>query len=302
MSVVLTTPEDLRWWLDLAPTLPWKRALTMPHAPHSYVVRDRMLDSADFLRAVRVIRTFGEPGKFYARTNIYLTDPTTNQKWWTMGAPLAETTIINQAEAGVVYGEQDAPHTATGHVTIYDELATVYDARYDTPECLQENLAVRSVITRALGAYAPHVLDIGCGTGLALDLGLTHPSLYVGVDPSQGMLNELVRKHPRATRLMPAPFEEVLDSFEPRQFDAVLSLFGSPSYICPEAIEAIPRLSRQLVVLMHYEDGYLPDYERGLMDPSEHASSREAARSLLDRHAGREFALGRFNVVVLDRL
>ncbi len=44
----------------------------MSDTPHCYVVRGTHLRvRRTFDRAVRVIRTFGEPGKFYTRTNIY---------------------------------------------------------------------------------------------------------------------------------------------------------------------------------------------------------------------------------------
>ena len=94
-EAALVTLEDLAWWEALAPTLTWTFAKTMPDAPHSYVVRGKTLDDEDFLRAVRVIRTFGEPGKFYSRVNVYLTIG--NTKWWTMGAAVDETIIIRMA-------------------------------------------------------------------------------------------------------------------------------------------------------------------------------------------------------------
>jgi hypothetical protein len=99
---------DLDWWLDLAPTLSWTFARSMPGVPHWYVVRGRTegLRDADFERAVRVTRTFGEPGKFYARTNLYLFTRDRRLWFWTMGAPIEETTIINVATTDRVYGEQ----------------------------------------------------------------------------------------------------------------------------------------------------------------------------------------------------
>jgi hypothetical protein len=105
----VTVPdEDLRWWLDLAPTLQWTFAKTMPGVPHWYVVKGRTqgLSDADFVRAVRVTRTFGEPGKFYARTNLYLFTADRRLWFWTMGAPIGETTIINVATTERTYGPQ----------------------------------------------------------------------------------------------------------------------------------------------------------------------------------------------------
>ncbi|TQN46285.1 hypothetical protein FHX52_2996 [Humibacillus xanthopallidus] len=52
-----------------------------------------------------------------------------------------------------------------------------------------------------MGDYPTSVLDVGCGTGRVLGLGLTTPDRYAGVDPSQPMLNMLVRKYPSVARI-----------------------------------------------------------------------------------------------------
>lgn len=124
------TTADLDWWLDLAPRLDWIFAKTYADtAPHSYVVRGRTkaMTDLDYVRASRVIRTFGQPGKFYDTTNIYLTSPDGSLKWWTMDAAVANTTLINQATTDRVYGEQNAPSTYSGIWSVYDEIATDYD-------------------------------------------------------------------------------------------------------------------------------------------------------------------------------
>jgi len=267
----------------------------MSYAPHSYVVRDKTLHDPEFTRAVRVIRTFGEPGKFYSMTNVYLTVDQT--KWWTMGEPIQECQIINTASTERIYGLQNAPRTATNAFTIYDSLATAYDDRYRSPQDLAENDTMRKLFARYFGAYAPKTLDVGCGTGLLLDLGVTAAGVYTGVDPSQGMLNELVRKHPRATALLPQPMEQAVDGFDTGEFELVVSLFGSPSYIDPYVIEALPALASRLVVLMHYEEGYLPDYWEGRPPPATVDVSREAAIGL---PGAQHFKLNHFVVTVLD--
>lgn len=287
------TQQDLTWWLALAPTLPWRFAKTMADHPHSYVVRGRTLDADQFDRAARVIRTFGQPNKFYAQTDIHLVGAT--HRWWVAHRNIEEAVIINQAEAGAVYGVQDAPRTVSGTWSVYDSLATEYDARYATPECEVENAWVRKMLIRRLGAYAPTTLDIGCGTGLLLDLGITHPALYTGVDPSQGMLNALVVKHPQVVTLHATQIETLMDDFAEGQFDLVTSLFGAPSYVHPETIELLPSLATRLLVLMHYQEGYVPDYET-MDDVPHHATSREVAISL----PGAEVStLGNFIVTVV---
>ena len=107
------TSDDLRWWLDLAPTLKWTWAKTYADfAPHWYVVHGKTpgLTMADLVRAGRVIRTFGEPGKFYSRTNLYLFTEDRRLKFWAMweSDPSPEDAdLINLARTDKVYGRQD---------------------------------------------------------------------------------------------------------------------------------------------------------------------------------------------------
>ena len=104
--------EDLRWWLTLAPSLQWTWAVTYAEsAPHWYVVLGRTpgLDRDDYTRAGWVIRTFGEPGKFYSMTNLYLFTEDRSRKFWCMwgSEPTDEdATLINMATTERTYGEQ----------------------------------------------------------------------------------------------------------------------------------------------------------------------------------------------------
>ena len=105
--------DDLRWWLVLEPNLEWIWAKTYAEsAPHWYVVHGRTegLTMEDFLRAGEVIRTFGEPGKFYRSTNLYLMTEDRSRKFWAMWGdrPRPEDAdLINMATTDRVYGPQD---------------------------------------------------------------------------------------------------------------------------------------------------------------------------------------------------
>lgn len=106
-------PDDLRWWLDLAPTLTWTWAKTYADsAPHWYVVEGRTLGLTreDYIRAGRVIRTFGEPGKFWSYTNLYLFTEDRSRKFWCMWSdpvrPDHDPTLINLAKTDRTYGPQ----------------------------------------------------------------------------------------------------------------------------------------------------------------------------------------------------
>lgn len=136
-------------------------------------------------------------------------------------------------------------------MSMYDQVAPVYDARYDTPEAKAEDATV-------FGAIAPYITssitDVGAGTGLLLDMLPVAPENYYGIEPSIGMLTELHRKHPQHPCLL-APYELAPD------YDTSLtvSLNGSPSYINPEHY---PRLTRTPYLLMFYRPDYRPDFDQ----------------------------------------
>ncbi len=61
--------------------------------PHHYIVRDRV-DEDFFIQMVKHIRCFGYEGPFYEKKYIYFDED--GLVYWTMGAPVEETTIINR--------------------------------------------------------------------------------------------------------------------------------------------------------------------------------------------------------------
>ncbi len=201
---VMITHDDLAWWLETAARLDWIWATTYAEtAPHSYVLDGRTteLTRDDFVRAARVIHTFGRPAKFYGMTNIYLTSENGRYKWWTMDKEAAETGLINRATTDRLYGVQNAPITESGITTSYDSVATGYDTTKPPSPALAE--ALRDAVDQLRGPHLPAILDVGCGTGRVLDLGLTTPERYAGVDPSTPMLNQLIRKHPGVGAVYP---------------------------------------------------------------------------------------------------
>jgi SAM-dependent methyltransferase len=174
----------------------------------------------------------------------------------------------------------------------YDELAEVYDARYYNPTALFENETVRHLIS-LIAPENPRLLDIGCGTGLALELGLTSVENYCGVDPSGGMLSKLREKFPAAHADL-ITFEEWFDQGgqDSPPFDVAISLFGSPSYITPAYIEKIHELA-PVVMLMHYKEGYWPEFEP---EPTNSPGSREAAAAMAEKLGGKTFTFNSFQV------
>ena len=93
----MTLPHQLRGFVDREV---WTFAKTMPEWPHEYIVRDRV-DRRSFEKLVCHIREHGRPGKFYEHTLIYYEEG--GLVYWTMGAPLDETIIVNRCRAEDTY-------------------------------------------------------------------------------------------------------------------------------------------------------------------------------------------------------
>ena len=85
-------PVDLR---DFVLNVEWTFAKTMPEWPHEYIVRERV-DEELFVTLVQHIRDYGYEGKFYSKTMTYYDED--DRVYWTMGAPLDETIIVNRCK------------------------------------------------------------------------------------------------------------------------------------------------------------------------------------------------------------
>ena len=105
-------PADLRRFADGER---WTYAKTMPRWPHEYLVRDRV-DAGLFERLVEHIRAHGFQGRFYHRAITYFEED--GLLYWTMGAPVNETTIINRCRT------EDSYEYRLAHGTLPDERDT----------------------------------------------------------------------------------------------------------------------------------------------------------------------------------
>lgn len=251
MQIEPITGVDLAWWWEFAAAREWTFAKTYAiSAPHDYIVQDRTpgVTHADMVRAARVIHTYGVPGKYYGQTKIYLTSPDGQLRWWTEDASLEATTLVNQATTDRHYGIQNAPNTVTGIDTPFDSIATTWDAEH--PAETGEAERIRALLAPYRGKFPPHVLDMGCGTGHVLDLGLVGADTYAGLDASQGMLNMLVRKHPRIAAVYPVDAREAIkgDLFTPGQFDWVFLDEAIP--LSAEQRDRVLALARRALILV----------------------------------------------------
>jgi len=78
---------------DFIATVHWTYAKTMPEWPHEYIVRAKVEERL-FVDMVNHIRSFGYLGSFYAMPITYFDED--GMVYWTMGAPIDETIIINR--------------------------------------------------------------------------------------------------------------------------------------------------------------------------------------------------------------
>ncbi len=109
-------PDALREFVD---SMQWTFAKTMPEWPHEYIVRERVAEEL-FVQLVDHIRANGYEGRFYQRSFIYYDDG--ELVYWTMGAPVEETTIINRCRREATYEKrlQNGTLPATKNVEAED--------------------------------------------------------------------------------------------------------------------------------------------------------------------------------------
>ena len=89
-------PTDLKRVRDLLLAQQWIFAKTMPDNPHWYTLRKRWQRDEDFAWTVETIRRYGyeEIYEGWPYTVLNIDD----MKYWTMGAPVEETILINRKQ------------------------------------------------------------------------------------------------------------------------------------------------------------------------------------------------------------
>lgn len=121
MSNYSPLPDVLR---DFVGSCRWTFAKTYAATwPHEYIVRERV-DQTLFLQLVEHIRAHGYEGRFYAKPITYFDED--GKVYWTMGAPVEETIIVNRCTTEQTY-EYRLKHGALPESGVQD--ATPVDRR-----------------------------------------------------------------------------------------------------------------------------------------------------------------------------
>jgi hypothetical protein len=216
----------------------WRFAKSMPDNPHEYTLKEDW-EPHLFEEVVKFIRKYGYLARWWGKPYTQL--DVNEEFYWTMGDTLENTILINRKAI-----DRDAP---------YDACAPVYDGHYTDPRSEAQNRE----IARRLGLMG-HVLDVGCGTGLVIDMVsqqlLPAPRTYTGIDPSRAMLDVFNAKHGHIETVC-TPLRSFWSG---REYDDVIALFGVGSLLSPVERRRLPMMvkpgGRWLV--MFYREGYRP--------------------------------------------
>jgi hypothetical protein len=210
----------------------WIFAKTMPENPHHYAVRKNFWDDTLFDSIVAAMREYSYCGTWGGKSYRYFN--VNEHYYWTMGAPISQTIIINRKVRGP---------------TPYDQIALQYSELFNDAESRRENEEVLDMINYRGGS----LLEIGCAsTPLVGQIPIDE---YCGIDPSPKMI-EICRKN-HDGRFVQTDFESFFDG---RRYDYIVATFGAVSYIHPDYL---PWIDGHLnpggkVFLMFYKDGYTP--------------------------------------------
>lgn len=164
----------------------------------------------------------------------------------------------------------------------YDRLASHYDEGYLHPKDLAENKIVR----RLTAPLVPGpVVDLGCGTGLFIDLHDGAVGEYHGLDLSPKMLEVARAKHPDR-RFVEHDIDEPWP-IEPESVESVVSLFAfhyseRPERVVTEMIGALRPGGRFFLTLCATRWPSRHSYVEG-RDGIPRVYTADAAKDLFDR-------------------
>lgn len=217
--------------------------------PHEYITRFQG-DREAFDHFHRLITQFGHIQLFHGTPRPYLV--VDDWKYWRMERVLVPRVlyVINRAQpVSKTYGPQWAPDTRRiGPATAYDFASVDWDQRvpdWVTPDEIDSMRWMLEQMTHG------SVVNVGCGHGRLHDLVKIRPSRFLGLDPSQGMLNVHVERH-KLFRVQPWTLGEYAEGSEAQPWDAVLALWGTADHLTEAEIEYADELASEHLLLMFH--------------------------------------------------
>lgn len=148
----------------------------------------------------------------------------------------------------------------------YNAAAPIYDEEFRRPRDVAEAHDLRDLLRRQGIATSPRILDVGCGTGLLLDLfPEVGPERYVGIDASEGMLRQARLKHPAHTFLQ-TDMNTFLAESPSEAWSSITYLFAPLNYARrPADLIAESFLSLKpsgVLFALSYAQGYVREHQR----------------------------------------
>jgi len=107
----------------------------------------------------------------------------------------------------------------------YDKVSNIYDSLYEDEVSKMENNIVKNTLRKNIKRHHK-ILDLGCGTGLFLELYYLYN--YIGIDCSRKMIYLARKKYPCGV-FKKYNIDKGLP-YKDNTFDAVVSLFSSASH------------------------------------------------------------------------
>lgn len=223
----------------------WVWSKTMPDAPHEYIMRGNCpLRNNEFSEFVRIQANEGKKEYFYNRLLSYLYID--GYKYWTMSGDEVNCNTINRQKV----------------FECYDTVANPYTVFIRGEEREKQMFQIASAISKCRStSCGGSVFEIGAGDGSMLDHWNIDKSLYQAIEPSKVLIELFRERHPEYTRkVRRKAFEE--DSLTFTEYDNVVALFGTASYIMRQYLERLSQkaFGKQCVFLMFYKPGYIPPY------------------------------------------
>lgn len=136
----------------------------------------------------------------------------------------------------------------------FNQIAKTYDSLFEDDKSKLERATIANYLEPHITVNTT-ILDIGCGTGVLLDLfPFIRPKNYIAVDSSIHMINKLLEKHPLYEEsVICAKYEQT----SLKKQDIRISLFGSINYLDPNKVLF---MSPSNYFFMFYKEGYKPKY------------------------------------------